>query len=111
MTMLRSMTPRSLTLRRLLAACLFSLALTIGAAAQPPAPQQPAPQSAPQPQDEFVPVESLPPSEQLPAAPLLIAAYAFAWLAIGAYVLSVARRLTSVQHEIERLEGDLRRTR
>ena len=33
-------------------------------------------------QSEFVPVDSLPPSDQLPAAPLLIAAYAFVWLAV-----------------------------
>lgn len=91
-----------MTMRRILAACLFLAVLTIGAdARQPGAP----------PQDEFVPVESLPPHEQLPAAPLLVAAYAFAWLAIGGYVVSVARRLSAVQREIERLESDLRRTR
>lgn len=92
-----------MTMRRLLAACLFSLVLASGTAAQQPAP--------PPPQDEFVPVESLPPHEQLPAAPLLVAAYAFAWLAIGGYVLSVARRLNTVQREIERLEADVRRVR
>ena len=32
-------------------------------------------------QGEFVPVNALPPTEQLPAAPLLIAAYAFVWVA------------------------------
>ena len=85
---------------------LFALMMTaaLGAAAQaqqPPRPQQ---------QDEFVPVSELPPEEQLPAQPLVIAAYAFAWLAIGGYVLSVARRLDTVKHEIERLEAETRRS-
>lgn len=71
------------------------------AAAQPPQPQQ---------QDEFVPMTEVPPEEQLPAAPLVVAAYAFAWLAIFVYLLSVARRLTRVQAEITRLEADVQRS-
>lgn len=67
--------------------------------------QQPLPQQ----QDEFVPIDELPPQDQLPAAPLLVAAYSFVVLALFAYVVSVARRLTSVQREIERLETDLKR--
>jgi CcmD family protein len=69
--------------------------------AQPPA--------QPEQQDEFVPIDQLPPQDQLPAAPLLIAAYAFVMLALFGYVVSVARRLTVVQREIERLESDLKR--
>ena len=61
-------------------------------------------------QDGFIPIDQLPPTEQLPAAPLLITAYAFVWVALFAYVLSVARRLTRVQQEVERLESDIRRT-
>lgn len=67
--------------------------------------QQPPPQQ----QDEFVPIDELPPQDQLPAAPLLVTAYSFAVLALFAYVVSVARRLTTVQRELERLEGDLKR--
>ena len=37
-------------------------------------------------QSEFVPVTEIPASEQLPSAPLVIAAYAFVWIAFLAYV-------------------------
>jgi CcmD family protein len=84
-----------MTLRRLLASLLLVGVLTPGALAQQPPPK---------PQDEFVPISELPPQDQLPSAPLLIAAYAFVWLALGGYVLSVARRLTAVQREIDRLD-------
>ena len=67
------------------------------------------PQRPPEQQDEFVPISELPPQEQLPAQPLVVAAYAFAWLAIGGYVVSLARRLDTVQRELERLEADTRR--
>ena len=65
---------------------------------------------APQQQDEFVPIDELPPQDQLPAAPLLVAAYSFVALALFAYVVSVARRMATVQRELERLESDLKRT-
>ena len=73
--------------------------------------QQPSPQPAPEPkqQEEFVPVSQLPPQDQLPAAPLLVTAYAFVWVALFGYVVSVARRLTKVQTEVERLEADIKR--
>lgn len=61
-------------------------------------------------QDGFVPVSELPPQEQLPAAPLLVTAYAFVWVAVFGYVVSVARRLSSVQREVERLESDFKRS-
>lgn len=70
-------------------------------AQQPPPPQQ---------QDEFIPIEKLPPQDQLPAAPLLVAAYSFVALALFAYVVSVARRLGSVQQELNRLESELKRS-
>jgi CcmD family protein len=89
-------------LRRVLTALLVSIALAGAATAQQPPPKQ---------QDEFVPISELPPEEQLPAQPLVIAAYAFAWFAIGGYVLSVARRLDTVRREIERLEADTKRVR
>ncbi len=65
---------------------------------------------APQQQDEFVPIDELPAQDQLPAAPLLVAAYSFVALALFAYVISVARRMATVQRELERLESDLKRS-
>ena len=62
-----------------------------------------------QPQEEFIPIDQLPPQDQLPAAPLLVIAYSFVALALFAYVLSVARRLTSVQRELDRLESEVKR--
>jgi CcmD family protein len=66
------------------------------------------PQQPPKQQDEFIPIDELPPQDQLPAAPLLIAAYSFVALALFAYVISVARRLGSVQRELERLESEVK---
>ena len=91
-----------MTLRRLLISWMLVIALAPLAAAQQPRPEQ---------QNEFVPLRELPPQEQMPSAPLVVAAYAFAWIAIGGYVFSVAKRLTTVQREIERLEADTRRGR
>jgi CcmD family protein len=68
---------------------------------QPPAPRQ---------QDEFVPIEELPPQDQLPAAPLLVAAYSCVVVGLFLYVISVARRLTVVQRELDRLASDLKRS-
>jgi CcmD family protein len=69
------------------------------------AQQQPEPKQ----QEEFVPVSQLPAQDQLTAAPLLVTAYAFVWVALFAYVVSVARRLSRVQREVERLEADIKR--
>jgi CcmD family protein len=74
------------------------------AAQQPAAQPQPEP---PKPTDEFVPISQLPPQDQLPAAPLLIAAYAFVWVAVLGYLVSVGRRLSTVQREVDRLESDI----
>ena len=68
--------------------------------------QQPDAQP-PKPVDEFVPVSQLPPQDQLPAAPLLVSAYAFVWLALFGYVVSLGRRLSKVQGEVARLESDI----
>jgi CcmD family protein len=76
-----------------------------GAATQQPQPQpQPGPPAA---TDEFVPISQLPAQDQLPAAPLLVTAYAFVWLALFGYLLSVGRRLGKVQREVDRLESDI----
>ena len=73
----------------------------------PLAAQQPQPE--PKQQDEFVPVSQLPAQDQLPAAPLLVTAYAFVWIVLFVYLTSVARRLSRVQREVERLESDMKR--
>jgi CcmD family protein len=54
-------------------------------------------------QSEFVPVTG-PLTEQLPAAPLLIAAYAFVWIAVMFYVWTIWRRLNRVEVEMRALE-------
>ena len=64
------------------------------------AQQQPKPTAA---QEEFVPVEDLPPQDALPAAPLLITAYAAAWVLILLYLWSIWRRLSRVEGEMAAL--------
>lgn len=76
-------------MKRLIAA-LIALPAAV-ATAQPPST----------PQGGFVPIDQLPAPEAFPAAPLLIAAYAVAWLVIFLYVWSVWRR-------VNRVEGELR---
>ena len=76
-------------MKRLIAALIAMPAAL--AAAQPPST----------PQGGFVPIDQLPAPEAFPAAPLLIAAYAVAWLVIFLYVWSVWRR-------VNRVEGELR---
>ena len=98
-------------LTRFGASVLLLVAFAVPACAyeqQPPPTTRQSPQ--PEQQGEFVPIDQLPPQDQLPAAPLLITAYSFVALALFAYLVSVARRLTTVQREIERLESDLKRT-
>ena len=63
-----------------------------------------------QPDDPFLPLDQLPPTEQFPAARLLIAAYVVVIVVLFLYLLSVARRLNTVQREVERLEADVKRT-
>ena len=52
-------------------------------------------------QSEFMPVTEIPASEQLPSAPLVIAAYAFVWLAFMVYVWMMWRKLGKVEQELE----------
>jgi CcmD family protein len=56
------------------------------------------------PQDDFVPAASLPAAESLPAAPMVIAAYAFVWVALLVYVWSIWRRMQKVEGELADLE-------
>lgn len=69
---------------------------------------QPQPQKPPD--QGFLPLDQLPPSEQFPAARLLIAAYVVVIVVLFLYLLSVSRRLNTVQREVERLEADVKRT-
>lgn len=80
----------------LLAAPAFALA------AQTPSGQTP-PGQAPPGQTEYVPIKDLPPGDQMPAAPLLIAAYAFVWIAVVFYLWTIWRRLAKVEDEMRAL--------
>jgi CcmD family protein len=94
------------TLRRWAVALLLVLVGGVACGAA----QQPSPQPSPQPsqQNEFIPIDQLPPQEQLAAAPLLIGAYAFVLVVLFLYVYSVARRLTNVQRELDRLDTTMK---
>jgi CcmD family protein len=82
-----------MTLRRVLTALTSFVLLAVPVGAMQPPPGQ----------SEFVPINELPPGDQLPAAPLLIAAYAFVWLATMFYVWTVWRRLNRVESEMRAL--------
>jgi CcmD family protein len=73
----------------LVALTVFLLLAPAAIAQQPPA--------AP---DGFVPADTLRPQEQLPAAPLVIGAYAVAWVAVFGYLWSIWNRLGRVERDI-----------
>jgi CcmD family protein len=62
------------------------------------------PQPPPTAQGEYVPATPGTATEQLPAAPLVIAAYAFVWIATTAYVWTIWRRLGKVEDDLKALE-------
>ena len=64
-----------------------------------------------QPQSEFIPVTEIPASEQMPSAPLVIAAYAFVWLAFLVYVWMMWRKLGKVDQELQTLAAQLGKKR
>jgi CcmD family protein len=73
------------------------LVFATGAAAAHQQNPQPTPA-----QEGFVPVDKLPSAqEQLPAAPLVMGAYAVAWVAIFGYLVSIWTRLGKVEREIQ----------
>ncbi len=74
--------------------CAFVLSIAPALAQQPQAGQQ----------SEFVPVSQLPTPEQMPAGPLVIAAYAFVWVAVLFYLWSIWRRLNRVETDMRTLE-------
>lgn len=83
--------------RRAVAVALVWAACTLTLA--PPALAQQSPAVA-APEQGFVPVGELPRQEQLPAAPLVMGAYAVAWVAIFLYIWSLWRRLAGVEREM-----------
>ena len=62
-------------------------------------------------QSEFRPVTEIPASEQLPSAPLVIAAYAFVWLAFMVYVWMMWRKLGKVEQELSHLSAQIGKKR
>lgn len=80
--------------KALIMAGIVALALVAGGA-RVDAWQQP-----PASQEGFVPVENLPQREQLPAAPLVMGAYAVAWVAVFGYIWSLWQRLGRVERDI-----------
>ena len=58
-------------------------------------------------QSEFKPVTEIPASEQLPSAPLVIAAYAFVWLAFMFYAWTMWRKLGKVEQELRTLSAQI----
>ncbi|HKE84068.1 MAG TPA: hypothetical protein VKB50_09945 [Vicinamibacterales bacterium] len=90
---------------------LLCAAAPLHAAQNVPPPSQPTPTGqAPPQQSEYVPISQLPPQDQLPAARLLIAAYSFVLVVFFLYVVSLARRLTSVQRDVDRLGASLKQS-
>ena len=62
-------------------------------------------------QSEFIPMTEVPASEQLPAARLVIAAYAFVWLAFLSYVWLMWKRLGKVEAGLSALSTQLAKRR
>jgi hypothetical protein len=96
----------SVSMRTLAAVVLTLMCVSVPIGAQAPTPSGQAPKN----QSEYVPIDQLPPQDQLPAAPLLIAAYSFVMIVFFLYVVSLARRLTSVQRDVDRLGATLKQS-
>lgn len=56
--------------------------------------------------DGFVPMSQAP-QETVPGGTLVIAAYAFAWIAVAAYVFIVWRRAGRIEHELADLQSKI----
>lgn len=82
---------------------LAMLVMLVAAAGSAMAQQPPADQ------DGYVAVTDLDlAQEQLPAAPLVMAAYAIAWLAVFGYLYSIWQRLTRVERELAEVSRRIR---
>jgi CcmD family protein len=87
-----------MSIKTTVARLLFALIVFCGVAT-PIAQQQPPPSAA---QEGFVPVDQLPkPQDTMPAAPLVATAYAFVWLMLFGYMVSIWRRLNAVERELQ----------
>jgi CcmD family protein len=75
---------------------------------QQPPPASPPRTAPPAAQDEYVPLSEVPPDEQLPAVPLVFIAYGLIWVAVLVYVITIWRRQSAVQKELEALKRQLR---
>lgn len=62
-------------------------------------------------QSEFRPVTEIPATEQMPSAPLVIAAYAFVWLAFTAYAWMMWRKLGKVEQDLNALSTQIGKKR
>jgi CcmD family protein len=80
-------------------AALILLAAVVLCSVAASSAQQPPPSAA---QEGFVPVDQLPkPQDTMPAAPLVATAYAFVWVVLFGYVISIRRRLSTVERELQ----------
>jgi hypothetical protein len=93
-------------MRTLAAVVLMLMCVSAPLKAQAPQPSGQAPKN----QSEYTPIDQLPPEDRLPAAPLLIAAYSFVMVVFFLYIVSLARRLTSVQRDVDRLGATLKQS-
>jgi hypothetical protein len=107
----RSTSRRILILATTASLLVAGLALPSAATSFIVATRQPASASQQEVPEGFEPVGNLPPQEHLPAAPLLIAAYAFAWVMILGYVWLVWRRIGAVRNELADVERRLEEAR
>jgi CcmD family protein len=81
------------------AARILFLMIVIWSVATATAQQPPPPSAA---QEGFVPVDQLAkPQDTMPAAPLVATAYAFVWVMLFGYVVSIWRRLSTVERELQ----------
>jgi CcmD family protein len=55
-------------------------------------------------QGDFEPVSAAPKVDALPAGPMLVVAYAFVWVALIGYVLSLWRRSQKIDRDLAELE-------
>ena len=62
-------------------------------------------------QSGFEPVTEVPAGEQLPSVPLVIAAYAFVWLAFMFYVWMMWKKLGKVDRELTQLSAQIGKKR
>jgi CcmD family protein len=72
------------------------------------APVSLAAQGQPAARDEYVPISELPQDEQMPAAPMVVAAYAFVWVAFVGYVFTLVNRTRKLEADLRALEREPR---